>query len=63
MSIKRLFTILALILLTSFSMSAQKNLELPKIKSGEIIIRHTGHTLSYNPVWVLPNWVAYELRA
>ena len=63
MSIKRLLTILALVLLTSFSMSAQKNLELPKIKSGEIIIHHTGHTLSYNPVWVLPNWVAYELRA
>ena len=25
------------------------------------IIRHPGHTLSYNNNWRLPNWVAYEL--
>lgn len=63
MTITRLLSILTLTLLTSISMSAQKNLELPKIKPGEIIIHHTGHTLSYNSVWILPNWVAYELRA
>lgn len=38
-------------------------MELPKIKKGEIIIEHTGHTLSYNPEAMLPFWVAYALHA
>lgn len=26
-------------------------------------ITHTGYTVSYNPEWKIPNWVAYELTA
>ncbi len=29
--------------------------------SQERIIIHTGYTVSYNPAWKIPNWVAYEL--
>lgn len=42
---------------------AQERLACPVIREGEIIIRHTGHYLSYNSETMLPNWVAYELRA
>lgn len=59
----RLISILILSLISIFSLHAQKNLELPKTKSGEIIVHHTGHTLSYNESWLIPNWVAYELIA
>ena len=45
------------------SLVAQDKLECPLVRKGEIIIRHTGHTLSYNPETMLPDWVAYELRA
>ena len=62
MSVKRIL-IFILVHLASFQMYAQKGLELPRIAAGEIIIHHKGHTLSYNPEWILPNWVAYELRA
>ena len=41
---------------------AQKEFAYPKIEKGEIIIKHLGHTISYNPETVQPNWVAYELR-
>lgn len=27
----------------------------------EQIIRHSGYIVSYNPDWLIPNWVAYEL--
>lgn len=26
-------------------------------------IRHTGYTTCYNPSWLIPNWVAYDLTA
>lgn len=52
-------TFLSLIPFCGFS----QNLELPKISRDEIIIVHTGHTLSYNPEGMIPNWVAYELKA
>lgn len=29
----------------------------------EMLITHTGYTVSYNPTWKIPNWVAYELTA
>lgn len=61
MSLKRIYVCFLHILLVTFVCSAQECLELPKIKSNEIIVRHTGHTLSYNPRWLIPNWTAYEL--
>ena len=36
-------------------------LELPMPVPGEIIISHTGYTLSYNEKYELPSWVSYEL--
>lgn len=38
-------------------------LEIPAPLAGqqERLIRHTGYTVSYNALWRLPNWVAYEL--
>lgn len=57
----RLFAIVIAVIL-SFALNAQE-LELPKISRNEIIIVHTGHTLSYNPEYMIPNWVAYELKA
>ncbi len=38
-------------------------IEIPKLITSrpEQVIAHTGHTLSYNPEWRIPNWVAYEL--
>jgi len=38
-------------------------LELPKSKSQDQIITHTGYTLSYNRTYHIANWVAYELTA
>lgn len=37
--------------------------ELPRLLSGqpEQVISHLGYTVSYNPSWLIPNWVAYEL--
>ena len=29
----------------------------------EQVIEHIGYTVSYNPTWLVPNWVAYELTA
>ena len=39
--------------------------ELPKIKSSqpEVVVEHTGYTVSFNTDWLIPNWVAYELTA
>jgi endonuclease G len=39
------------------------NLELPKPKANDQIIKHTGYTLSYNSTYNIANWVAYELTA
>ncbi len=38
-------------------------LELPKSRSQDQIITHTGYTLSYNKTYHIANWVAYELTA
>lgn len=38
-------------------------LELPKINEGELIVQHTGYTLSFNTTHNNPNWVAWELTA
>lgn len=39
--------------------------ELPDLQSSqpEIIVSHTGYTVSFNTDWLIPNWVAYELTA
>ena len=39
--------------------------ELPRLNNNqpEQIIEHIGYTVSYNPTWLVPNWVAYELTA
>lgn len=37
------------------------NLEIPKLKDNEVVIRHTGFSLSYNEKHEQANWVAYEL--
>lgn len=39
--------------------------EIPVVHSGEKeqIVEHEGYTLSFNPVYKVPNWVAYELTA
>lgn len=42
---------------------AQRDLAYPTTYSNEIVIHHIGYTLSYNPVAMIPDWVAYELRA
>lgn len=44
------------------SVSSSQSLEYPKIKSGEVIVFHTGHTLSYDKDHLIPFWVAYELK-
>ena len=63
MNFRRIFILFLPLLLAEFGASAQKNLELPGVRPSETVVYHTGHTLSYNPVWLLPEWVAYELRA
>lgn len=37
--------------------------ELPRVikNQPEQVIQHLGYTVSYNPEWLVPNWVAYEL--
>lgn len=57
---KRFLVIFFLFLSTLIS--AQTQLELPEIRQNEIIIHHTGFTLSYNPKAMIPNWVAYALH-
>lgn len=41
---------------------AQGRLELPAIGKNEIVVEHTGYTLSYNPDALIPFWVAYALH-
>lgn len=40
-----------------------EKLEVPSLTQTrpEQVIEHTGYTVSYNPDWCIPNWVAYEL--
>ena len=37
--------------------------EIPRLNNQqpEQVIEHLGYTVSYNPQWLVPNWVAYEL--
>lgn len=37
--------------------------EVARVRKGqpEQLIAHVGYTVSYNPRWLVPNWVAYEL--
>ena len=58
-----LLTILHVVFFLPWSLSAQERLECPVIRKGDIIVHHAGHTLSYNPETLLPDWVAYELTA
>lgn len=48
---------------TSEPISYPDSLEIPifTVSRPEQIIQHTGFTVSYNPEWRIPNWVAYEL--
>ena len=62
---RRFITILVFIFagtFVSFSQD-QRNMSYPRFQKGEIIIRHSGHTLSYNPDALIPNWVAYTLKS
>jgi endonuclease G, mitochondrial len=47
----------------SFKAIPIANLELPKTLPGELVISHTGYTLSYNMTYKQASWVAYELTA
>ena len=51
------------LLLACFSLYAQNHLEYPQISGNDIIIHHHGFVLSYNPDWMIANWVAYELES
>lgn len=53
---------------TSSSLSLSPAAELPRwaneqVAKPEQIIHHIGYTVSWNPVFLVPNWVAYELTA
>lgn len=37
------------------------DLEIPKIKAHEVVIKHTGYSLSFNDRYKLADWVAYDL--
>ena len=41
----------------------EKKLELPKPTRFDIVINHSAYTVSYNPLTLVANWVAYELTA
>ena len=47
----------------SYAQQKIAHLELPKSKSQDQTITHTGYTLSYNKTYHIANWVAYELTA
>lgn len=59
----RILHIIILFLLSVLPLSGQPGPECPETDPGEIVIRHAGHTLSYDPDLMLPRWVAYELEA
>ena len=48
---------------TSVQVALSDSLEIPvfTVSRPEQVIAHTGFTVSYNPEWRIPNWVAYEL--
>ncbi len=47
----------------STQMTVPEKLEVPSLTKPrpEQVIEHIGYTVSYNPDWCIPNWVAYEL--
>jgi len=46
------------------SVCLTKQMGIPKTTTlqNELIFKHAGFTVSYNPLWKLPNWVAYEVN-
>ena len=38
-------------------------LELPAIRSNDVVLVYNGFVVNYNTKWLIPNWVAYELTA
>ena len=50
---------------TAYKPNATNNIELPTLLAPqrEQVIAHEGYTVSYNSLWCIPNWVAYELTA
>lgn len=54
--------IFAILLLVTVQATGQDEFAYPKFGKNEILIFHQGHTASYNPATMMPNWVAYELR-
>ena len=58
-------TVVAAALVEPTPASAESSLpyELPRVINNqpEQVIQHLGYTVSYNPDWLVPNWVAYEL--
>lgn len=63
MQVNKIVSVFVFLFCSCSCFAQTKKLELPKFKSTDIIVEHTGHILSYNPEWMLPNWVAYELRS
>lgn len=61
----RIFLILLLLSAVNIAFGQQEKLEVPVKINGnpELIINHTGYTLSYNRKTNCPNWVAWELTA
>jgi len=59
----RRLALLISILFIALPSFAQKEYAYPKIIKGEILIKHLGHTISYNPKAMIPYWVAYELKS
>lgn len=53
----------ALVETTHASAESQLPYELPRVINNqpEQVIQHLGYSVSYNPDWLVPNWVAYEL--
>ena len=41
----------------------EANYEIPALKESDKVIVYEGFTLSYNPITLIPNWVAYELTS
>ena len=41
----------------------KSRLELPAIQDKDIILVYTGFTIKYNPKYLIPDWVAYELTS
>lgn len=60
---RKYFLIYLFFLISLSPASGQREIAYPQIKQDEIVIKHTGHTLSYNPSAMLPYWVAYQLKA